>query len=200
MKFSVDRGSFVKRLDIVRDDRGAKGRLNAEEIPYIAITAWADGRLEITGLSAEVSMSADVARPGRLFIRAARFRQLIASLTTTKSLTVEATSEALVFADTRLRADAADWLAYGDPAGAPTHHPHDRSRARQMDETLYDAALRARDEALDRLRMAATEVAGAENALAEMMDRKPDVPTLLREAMDAASAKGRRKRASKKRG
>jgi hypothetical protein len=133
MLFVVERRDFVKRMDIVRDDRSRRRRRSeVDPTPYFRLAATSDNRVTISGLGAEASFNATVYEAGVLFLRAAMFRKGLAMLPDSPMVTIQANAELVAFGDTSFPMDGGDFLLYPDPITAPRFHPRDRLRAQEV--------------------------------------------------------------------
>lgn len=198
MLFVVSRSEFIKRMDVVRNDRVRKKRkTEADEIPYLRLAATADNRVTLSGLGAEVEFGATVYEPGVLFLRAAKFRLALQMLPDSPMVAIQANGEQLAFGDTRFPVEGGDFLLYPDPSQAPKLHPGDRMRAQEAVESKLREAKQRLEQAKNRLLLAATEVVEAQQSVAALLGDPEGPRRVLMELVEAtlgAPKKVRRKR------
>lgn len=187
MFFVVSRAEFIKRMDVVRNDRSRKKRKAlADESPYLRLAATDDNRVTLSGLSAEVEFGATVYEPGVLFLRAAKFRLALQMLPDSPTVAIQANSEQLAFGDTRFPVEGGDFLLYPNPAQAPKLHPGDRMRAREAVESKLNEAKQRLEQAKDRLLLAATEVVEAQRSVAALLGDPEGTRRVLMELVEAS--------------
>ncbi|NLY00490.1 MAG: hypothetical protein GXY83_30715 [Rhodopirellula sp.] len=190
----VDCSKLVRTLDVVRDDKKPRKKLKAEQVPYLRFAATEDGNLRLSGLEVEATFPATVHEPGVLFIRAQRFRDVLATMRKEKMITIQASAEELAFGNVHLPMATADILLYADPATAPQHHPGDRQRAHEASQAEIVAARKRVQDARDRIVVAAENMLNAEAELAKLLNESFDPRKTLAKLLDQVTPAARRKR------
>lgn len=203
MLFVVSRSEFVKRMDVVRDDRRRKrkAQVHPQTTPFLRLAATDDNRVCLSGLSAAVEFNATVHEPGVLFLRAGNFRTALRTLPDGPMIAIQADGKELVFGDVRFPMESNEMLLYPDPAKAPMIHPGDRLRARESIEEQISEARRRVEHAKERLVLAATgvveEQAALERLLGQSLDTREVLLKIMEESMVKSAARMSKKSAKK---